>query len=134
MIRKFIIRIFKLTDISDLLLKTKKNQKKMDDIYWSAKLQDREEKLTRFFELERQELTAQIDMLNQQISDYRKREKDLCQREFLIKKQGKFNLYMASRLDSKVEDFGKAILSIVGEIKGIKDEVSTNRIRVDRLK
>ena len=77
MFTKIILRIFKLNDISEKLIKAKQQQKKVDDKYWSEKLIDLKEKLKREHELEIQEYQAQIEILNQKLKDYKKREKIL---------------------------------------------------------
>ena len=40
MIKSIVIKVFRLTDITDRILKAKKSQKKMDDEHWQEKLAD----------------------------------------------------------------------------------------------
>jgi len=131
MFTKLILKIFKLHDISEKLIKAKQQQKRVDDKYWSEKLADFEEKMKREHELEIQEYQAQIEILNQKLKDYKKREKDIDTREYYLRKQANDNTLMATKITSKVEDFGMAIIKIVGEMKGIKKEVEDHKVKIE---
>ncbi len=131
MFKKLIIHLFDLNDIKDMLLKAKNNQKKLDDRYWFEKLQENEERLKREHELEIQEYQAQISMLRDQVNDYKNRERELDKKEFWLKKQTKENSFMATKIASKVEDFGLNVMKIVGEMKGIKQEAEDHKIKIE---
>lgn len=131
MFKKLIIHLFDLDDIKDMLLKAKNNQKKLDDRYWSEKLQENEERLKREHELEIQEYQAQISMLQDQVNDYKNRERELDKKEFWLKKQTKENSFMATKIASKVEDFGLNVMKIVGEMKGIKQEAEDHKVKIE---
>lgn len=131
MFKKLIIHLFDLDDRKDMLLKAKNNQKKFDDRYWSEKLQENEERLKREHELEIQEYQAQISMLQDQVNDYKNRERELDKKEFWLKKQTKENSFMATKIASKVEDFGLNVMKIVGEMKGIKQEAEDHKIKIE---
>jgi len=131
MFKKFLVSLFSLKDIQDMLLKAKIQQKKLDEHYWKEKLQDIVERLNRERELDVQEFMAQITMLGDQIEDYKKREKELDKKEYNLKKQAKDNSFMATKIALKVEDFGLKILDIVGEMKGIRSEAEEHKLKIE---
>lgn len=132
MIKKLVIKLFKLNDLSDILFKAKQQQKTLDEKYWKEKMSDREEHLNRERELELQELYAQISMLEDKLKVYKAREKELDSKEYMIKREAKEQAFMATKIALKVDDFGLKILGIVGEMKGIKDDAELNRKRVEQ--
>jgi len=131
MMKRLVIKIFKLDDISDMIYKSKRRQKELDDKFWKEKLQDGLDHLKREQLLELQEKDAQISMLNEQVNEYKKRERDLDKKEYFIKKQSKENSHMATKLNSKIEDFGISIMKIAGEMKGIRAEAEEHKLKIE---
>jgi len=126
-----IIKLFRLTDLTDMLKKSKERQKRLDEKYWKEKLEDALSHQKREHELELQEKNAEISMLQDIIKSYKQREKELDNREYLIKKNAKENSFMATKIASKVEDFGIAVLGIVGEMKGVREDAENNKLRIE---
>jgi len=133
-IKKIIIHICKLDSISDMLSVAKENQKKLDEKYWSQKLNHTIEQLKYKHQLEIQEKDAQIAELESIILSLKNKEKELAKQEYFIKKQTLENFYFANKITSKIEDFALSIMSIVGEIKGIKDEAEKNKLKISATK
>jgi cell shape-determining protein MreC len=114
-----------------MLKKSKERQKKLDEKYWGEKLEDALSHQKREHELEIQEKNAEISMLQDTIKSYKQREKELDTREYMIKKNAKENSFMATKIASKVEDFGIAVLGIVGEMKGVREDAEKNKLRIE---
>jgi len=132
MIKSIVIKVFRLTDITDRILKAKKSQKKMDDEHWQEKLVDEIHKIQLDHQLEIIELESKISMCNDTIKEYRNREKLLVNQEYENKKFAKENAYTANKISSKLEDFGLEIYKIIGEVKGIRDEADNNKLRIEK--
>lgn len=134
MLTKLVIKLFGLTDISDKLIEAKQHQKQIDEKYWKEKLFDLEEKLKRVHALEVQEYKAQLEMKAEQLKEYKKKEKELDRKEYHLKIQARENAHMAFKISSKVEDFGNAVIKIVGEMKGVKKEVEDYKELIENRK
>jgi hypothetical protein len=131
-LKKFIVKIVGLSDISDMILSSKKKQKQLDERFWTEKIQEIKLHLNREHSLELQEKDAQIIMLEDSIKAYKEREKELNSREYNAKRQAKDNSHMAIKIRSKVEEFGLAVMSIVGEFKGIQEEAESNKLKIEQ--
>jgi len=129
--KKFMVRILGLSDISDMILSSKKRQKQLDEKYWTEKIQEIKLHLNREHSLELQEKDAQIAMLEDSIRSYKGREKELDSREYNTKRQSKDNSFMATRISSQVEELGLMIMKFVGEMKGIKDDAEFNKLKIE---
>jgi len=134
MLKKIIIKIFRLKDISALLIKARLSQKKLDEKYWTERLEEQAEQLNNEHELELQELQSQITLLQDQIADYKKRERELDKKDFYVRTQAKEGALIATRVSSKTAEFGMCIMNLVGEMQGIKDEAEKHKIRVESKK
>ena len=132
MFKKLIIKLFKLNDISGMILQGKKRQKQLDEKYWKEKIEDITLHLNREHDLELQEKDATISMLEDTIASYKSREKELANREHETKRCSKENSFMASKISSQVDEFGMAIMRIVGNMKGIKEEAEKNKQRIEQ--
>jgi hypothetical protein len=132
MFKKLLIKIFRLNDISAMILKAKKKQKQLDEQYWTEKMEDSIEHLKREHSLELQEKDAQISMLEDKIKTYKSLEKELATKEYTLKKEAKENAFMATKIALKVEEFGLRVLDIVGEMNGVKDDAENNRKRIEQ--
>jgi hypothetical protein len=131
MMERLFIKLFPQSDISVMLRKSKENQKQLDDKYWKEQLDEALAHRDREHELELQEKDAEISMLKDIIKTYKTREKEFNLREFEIKKNAKENSHTAARIASKVEDFGLAVMNIVGEMKGVREDADKNKTRIE---
>ncbi len=131
MIKTWVIKIFKLEDISELLLKSKQKQKALDNRYWKEILDENINRLNREHALELQEKDAQISMLNQHIDTYKQREKEVDQKEFNARKQVKQNYAVAINMSSVIQEFGENINKMFGKMQGIKDSVTKNKLEIE---
>lgn len=129
--KKLIIKFLKLNDISSMLIKAKTQQKKLDEKYWSEKLRDSDERMKRERDLDSQEFTAQITMLQDQVSDYKKRERELEIREHSVRQQAKENSFLATKMNLKVGDLAKAIIKISEEMVGLKTESEKHSYKIE---
>lgn len=138
MIRKKIIKLFKLYDISgealkDYVTKATDRQRKLDEKYWTIKIHEELENLKREHELDLHEKDNEIAVLQEKLRDLKKRKKELDIKEVKIKTQARNNLSVAVRISSKAEDLALALLNTIGEIKGIKDEANTNKQQIEGI-
>lgn len=131
MIKTWVIKIFKLEDISELLLKSKQKQKALDNRYWKEILDENINRLNREHALELQEKDAQISMLDQHIDTYKQREKEVDQKEFNARKQVKQNYAVAINMSSVIQEFGENINKMFGKMQGIKDSVTKNKLEIE---
>lgn len=130
-IKKLAIRIFQLSDLSNLLLKSKEKQKEIDDKYWKEILKEIVDRLNREHQLELQEKDAHIAMLNQHIDTYKQREKEIDQKEFNARKQVKQNYAVAINMSSVIQEFGDNINRMYGKMQGIKESVTKNKLEIE---
>jgi len=130
MVKKFIIKLFMLTDINDMILQGKKKQKHLDEKFWKEKLQDNTIHLNREHSLEIQELQAQISMLEDSIKVYKSKAKEVENKEYENRKCAKKNSFVATKMSTQIEDFAMSIMSIVGKMKGIKEEAEKNKLEI----
>jgi hypothetical protein len=136
MIRKKIIKLFKLYDISgealkEYVQKATDRQKKLDEKYWTIKIHEELESLKREHKLDLHEKDSEILELEEKLKDFKKRKKGLDIKEAKIKEQARNNLSVAVRISSKAEDLEFALLNTLGEMRGIKDEAETNKQLVE---
>jgi hypothetical protein len=134
MMKKLIIKLFRLKDISGLLIEAKKQQQKLDAKFWIERMKDKEEKLKNEHELEIQDYISQIALLDDQIEDFKKREKELDRKDFAVRKQSKENAFIATKIATKVEDFALSVMKIVGEMQGVKNEAQEHKLRIEGTK
>ena len=131
MFKKLIIKIFRLNEINDLLIKSKQQQKAVSDKYWKEVRQDEVDCLNRNHLLELQEKDACITMLEEQIKMLKQRERDVDALHFKSKKQIKENYAVSHSIATKIWDFSQMITSIYGELRGITDAVADNKKRIE---
>jgi len=134
MIKKLVIKIFKLNDISDILIKARQFQKKLDDKIWTEKIKNILEKIKMEHKLEIQELESQMTLLKDQLLECKKFEKELNKKDFHVRIQAKDNALIATRIAQKVEDFGMNVMKIVGEMKGVREEAEEHKIKIEQKK
>ena len=125
--KKFIIKLFKLKDISDLLLKAKQKQKEVDDKYLKEIIQETTDSLNREYQLELQEKDSTITMLEQHIQLYKDREKAMEKREFLAKKQIKENSFVMRHASDYMKDFVESVSATYGKMDKLKDTVENQK-------
>ncbi len=136
MIRKKIIKIFRLYNLSgealkEYVQKATERQKKLDEKYWAIKIHEELENLKREHELDLHEKDNEIAVLEEKLKDLKKKKKEIATKEALIKRQARDNLSVAVRISSKTEDLALALLNTLGEIKGVKDEAETNKQQIE---
>jgi len=132
MFKKFVVKFFGLTDISDMILQGKKTQKELDERYWKERLADLRLSLNREHQLELSEKDAQISMLEDSVRGYKAREKELDSREHKMKLQVKDNSFVVTKISSAVDDLSMTISSFVGTMRGIKSEADEHKLRIEK--
>ena len=133
MIKKLIIKLFKVYDITDMLLKAKQKQKQIDDKYWNEILAEKMNALWREYELELQEKDSDIAMLGEHLATYKKKEREVINKEFLAKKQVKENHYVVQSVVTKMYEFNEGVNKIYGEMLGIKDTVEQHKRKLENI-
>lgn len=131
MFKKLCIRFLKLDDVSKLLLEAKKKQKEMDDKYWHDVMSESEARIKQQHSLELQEKESCIAMLEAHIGNYKSKEKEIAQREFLVKKQIKENYMVAQGLAGRVGELSENITKIYGELLGLQDNADKHKRRIE---
>lgn len=131
MIKKLAIKMFKLNNISDILLKAKQKQKSIDDKYWKEILDEEVIKISQSHELDLQEKDSTIAMLQDHLASYKKREKEISAKDYLAKKQIKENFFVVSSVVSKMKEFNTSVNNVFGEMLGIKDVVDKQRKKLE---
>lgn len=131
MIKRIVIKLFKLHDIADLLLKSKQKQKRLDDDYWKDVLKENIDRLNREHELELQEKDAQISMLNQHIESYKQREKEIDKKEFQAKSQIKQNSFVMRSASDFMKEFAESINIIYGRMDKLKETVDKQKKAIE---
>jgi hypothetical protein len=125
--KRLIIKIFGLTDISDLIY---------DAVISAEKKAEKEKKILRnelekFFnrklELTESAYKTEIRLLERRISEYEKAEKYVNELEFKSKKQIQENFRVAAELSAAIKGFTLSVNSIFGEVMGISDKVSRHK-------
>ena len=66
------------------------------------------------------------------INNLKQNEKELNQKEYFIKKQTLENIYFINKIASKIENFSINLMPIVGEIKGINDEIEQQKKKLNK--
>ena len=135
-IRKTIIKLFKLYNISDEALKdyvskTTERQKRLDEKYWKERINEEIDSIQREHDLELHEKNTEISMLENKLQEFKKVKTEIEKKSYVNKKQARDNLSIAIRMASKTEDVALALLNTLGEIKGIKDEAENNKILIE---
>jgi vacuolar-type H+-ATPase subunit I/STV1 len=131
MIRKFIIWVFRLQDISDDIRNERKKQEAQDEKYWKSKMKELEDHLDRKHSLEMLDFEIEVRKKDDEINKLKSREKELDNREYEIKKLIKEDSYVAEDMYNKVMDMGKSIMKHVGEIGKIKDSALDLKKRIE---
>lgn len=131
MIKKFIIWLFRLKDISDNIRHEREKQEKQDEKYWKVKMNDLEEHLARKHKLYVLDFEIELKKAQDEINRLKSRENELDQKEYEIKKLIKEDSYVAEDMYNKVMDLGKTIMKHVGEIGKIKDNAITLKKRIE---
>lgn len=122
MIKKLAIRIFNLHDLRELYLNERKKQKAHDEQEYHFKYRSLEEKYERQISLMEQEHEVETHLLKEEIREYKKREKEIERREYLIKINHKRNLSDASLISTKLCHVGDFFKKEGSEIQRILDE------------
>ena len=135
-VRKTIIKLFKLYNISDEALKdyvskATERQKRLDEKYWKERINEEIDSIQREHDLELHEKNTEISMLENKLQQFRKVKTEIEKKSYNNKKQARDNLSIAIRMASKTEDVALALLNTLGEIKGIKDEAENNKILIE---
>jgi hypothetical protein len=130
MTKKLIIKLFKLHDISSMLVQAKEKQRQLDKKYYDQELEEELFRLKTKHSLDLQEKDATITLLEEKIKTYKQREKELDNKEYSIKKDAKENAFMATKISIKVEEFALKIMDIVGDMKGIEAEADSHKKRI----
>lgn len=135
-VRKTIIKLFKLYNISDEALKdyvkrATDRQQKLDEKYWKERINEEIDSIQREHDLELHEKNTEISMLENKLQQFRKVKTEIEKKSYNNKKQARDNLSIAIRMASKTEDVALALLNTLGEIKGIKDEAENNKILIE---
>jgi len=125
--KKLIIKLFGLNDISDLLVKAKKRQKEVDDKYLKEIIQETKDSLNRENHLELQERDSTIAMLEQHIKLYKDREKGMEKREFLARKQAKENSFVMRHASDYMKDFVESVSATYGKMDKLKDTIEKQK-------
>ena len=131
MIRKFIIWIFRLEDISDDIRHEREKQEKQDEKYWKIKLRDQEDHLGRKHSLELLDYEIELKKANDEIKKLETREKEIDEKEYEIKKLIKEDSYMVEDLHNKLSDISKNFMKGVGEFSKIKDNATILKKRIE---
>lgn len=132
--KRLFIKWLKLNDISKLLIEAKQKQKAMDDKYWHEIMSEAEMRMKQQHSLELQEKDSCIAMLNAHIENYRTKEKEINQREFLVRKQIKENYMVAQGLSARVGDLSESIGKIYGELLGLQDSADKHKRKIEGKK
>jgi len=131
MIRKLIIWIFRLEDISDDIRHERERQEKQDEKYWKIKLREQEEHLARKHSLELLDFEIELKKAKDEIKKLETREKEVDEKKYEIKKLIKENSYIAEDVYNKVMELGKTIMKHVGEIGRINEKAITLKKRIE---
>jgi hypothetical protein len=131
MFKKIVIKVLKLNNISDLLLKAKQKQKAVDDKYWKEVLQKEKASIQQEYDLELQEKDSTICMLEDHLASYKKREKEISAEAYKAKKQIKENFFVVGSVVTKMKDFNNNVNAIYGEMLGIRDSVDRQRKKLE---
>jgi chromosome segregation ATPase len=130
-IQTIIIKIFQLTDLTDMLLKAKQSQLKKDKEHYEKLIEDERNILNRKHALDIQEKDSEIIMLQQQIDSYRDREKEVANKEFQAKKQIKENSFVMRYASDNLKEFAETINGIYGKMDKIKDTVDKQKKAIE---
>ena len=131
MIRKFVIWVFRLKDISDDIRHEREKQEKQDEKYWRIKMTELEDHLARKHKLDLLDHEIELKKSQDEIYKLKSRERELDEKEYEIKKLIKEDAYVAEDIHNRVMDLGKTIMKHVGEIGRIKDNAITLKKRIE---
>ena len=132
MLKKMLIKLFRLHEINKLLIKSKNQQKEISDRYWKEVLKDTEDLLNRNHLLELAEKDACIVMLEEQIKLLKQRERDVDNQNFKAKKQIKENFAISQKITMEVGNFCQAVNGIWGRMNGITDELADHKKQIEK--
>ena len=130
--KEFIARIFNMKDITEAFKKVRTDQKDKDRKYWENKIDDIVEDLNREHALTIQDLMSTVSLLEDESKDNKRKKKALEKAKFIVRKDGKDNLLISTKIFNKVEDLGQAITKLVIEMKEVKNEAELHKICVDK--
>lgn len=122
MLQKFVIKIFGLDDLRQLYLSERRKQKAHDEQEYHFKYKSLEEKYERQMSLIEQEHDVETHLLKEEIREYKRREKEIDKREYLIKVNHKRNLADASLISTKLSHVGDFFKKEGSEIQRILDD------------
>lgn len=127
MFQKLAIKIFGLDDLRQLYLAERRKQKAHDEQEYHFKYKALEEKYERRISLMEQEQEVETHLLKEEIREYKKREKEIDRREYLIKVNHKRNLTDASIISTKLGAVGAFFTKESAEIGKILDDSENKR-------
>ena len=121
------IKLFRLSNITDLLVKARTSQYNNDKKHYDEVIKDEKNSLHRAYALQLQEKDSEIAMLQQQIDMYKQEKKEVENREHLARKQIKENSFVMRSASDYMKEFTEAVSSIYGKMDKIRDTVEKQK-------
>jgi len=119
--KKLIIKIFGLTDISNIIYRACLKERRKSKEEFNKELQDIVEVMERDHELELQVKDSELALLEQQIYQIRVKHRDALALEAKSKRQVKANFVITSEISMQTNNLMMLFNKCVGEIEGLKD-------------
>jgi hypothetical protein len=132
MFKRFIIKLFGLTDIKSLLVQERKTQQREDEKFWLKKMKDHDLKVRRDYDLRFQSLQAENFMLSQRIESYEKLEDSLNSAKYYVRKRAKENAIISGSVIHKVQELTQNITKISEEINGLDIEARKQLEKIEK--
>ena len=126
MIKKIVIWLFSLNDLKALYIAERQRQKHIDEKELNRKMNC----LDDIHEMEiariRQSYEAELEIQGQELATYKRRDRELTEKEYTWKTQRKNNTSTAAYLYQHIFDIANGLQKSAAEIKGILDKAKDN--------
>lgn len=130
MIKRFIIWLFNLNDLKSLYIAERQRQRTWDEKEFKDRIKTIEDKYEREISLLQQSHEAEKTMLGIQLDQYKKREKELNDREYNAKVQLKKNTNTAAQLFNHIFNVAIYFQKESAEIQKYIDDAERNEIKL----
>lgn len=124
--KRFIIWLFKLNNLKSLYIAERQRQRKWDEKEFQDRIATIEEKYERQISIMQQSHDAEIAMIGIQLEQYKKREKELSEREYNAKIQLKKNTNTAAQLFNHIFNVANLFQKEAAEVQKFIDDAQMN--------
>jgi len=125
--KRFIIWLFRLNNLQSLYIAERQRQRRWDEKEYLEKIANVEEKYEKEISLIQQSYEADKAMMIFELNKFKKREKELYDREYNVKIANKKNLNMAAQLSDHIFNIANYFQKEAGEVKKFIDLEETEK-------